>query len=177
MKRLICVLLCVCISVTLFTLCEEKQITMEQFKQITATYNSKIQNIDKTLMIYESVSVSQVGEYFAVYSIQTPTDDCFGIQLTIISHNKAELEIEYINLNGKWNDDIIHLFVSFITELTNHGLSYEEVKAAVESMEESDYYRFSRKSNLSWSEDRLLLFYSETFSPDKSGMGYLIVTE
>ena len=136
---------------------------MEKFKQQVVAYKNKIQNIDAKLEINESTHVCQDGEHIVVYSIDTPTKACFGVTLTVISPKKARFLIEFNNADEDWNTDNIYLFTSFISGLTNYGWSFDEIKTAVDTMLESDHYRFNSKASLSWDDYHSTLYYTETF--------------
>ena len=139
---------------------------MKKFEEKVDIYKNKIQNIDATLKIKESISACQDGDHIVVYSIEASTGACFGITLTVISSKKAELSITFDNSNEEWHADNIKLFTSFISELTNYGLQFDEIKSAIDSMKKSDYHRFNRKASLSWDDYHSTLCYTETFQID-----------
>ena len=167
MKKKICILLSVVLCMILAS-CnfQNREISMKEFEEKVDIYKSKIQSIDATLKIKETISVCEDGDHIVVYSIEASTGACFGIILTVISSKKAELVITFDNSNEEWFADNINLFTSFISELTNYGLQFDEIKSVIDSMEQLDYHRFNRKASLSWDDYHSALCYTETFQID-----------
>ena len=164
MKKTICILTCLVLCL-LFTSCNDLngEISMEKFEEQVGIYKNKIENIDATLKINESIRICQDGDHIVMYSIETPTRACFGIRLTVISPKKSELCIQFDDANEYWTTDNINLFTSFISAFTNYGLQFDQTKTAVDSMLKSNHFRFNRKAYLSWNDYHSILYYTETF--------------
>lgn len=165
-----CLILCLCIICLFSASCgaNNKEITMENFENYTATYKSKIQSVDESLVINESSLVAQNGDYIKVFSIETSNHTCYGVTLTVISENKAELLIEFNYADKDWNADNITLFAHLISNLSSCELQLSEINSACNDISQSNNYRFNKNARLFWDDECSTLYYEEKLTINMS---------
>ena len=162
-------LLCLCACCLLLTACgsSSKPMTEEQFEKYAATFKAKILAVDETLVIYDEIShAAQDGNYIKIYSIETKDKVCFGVTLTALSAEKAELLIDFTTAADSWNADNTAMFARLISGLSNANLQLDQIQSAVDSMAESDSYNFNKNAWLHWDDYHYTLYYDEDLSVD-----------